>query len=86
MDSKIFERSLKLAEQFQKDVVQVPNLFDSMLQNLLPNVSNEDKVKLQTLVKESNKLIEDARKTGDFVKIKQSIDDLTNNYVRNNNT
>ncbi len=86
MDSKIFERSLKLAEQFQKDVVQVPNLFDSMLQNLLPNVSNEDKVKLQTLVKESNKLIEDARKTGDFVKIKQSIDDLTNKYGRINNT
>ena len=86
MDSKIFEQSLKLAEQFQKDVVHVPKLFDSMLESLLPNVSNEDKVKLQTLVKESNKLIEDARKTGDFVKIKQSIDDLTNKYGRDNNT
>ena len=33
-----------------------------------------------------NKAIEDARKTGDFVKIKQSIDELTTKYGRNNNT
>ena len=85
-DSKILEQSLKLANQFGKDIDQTPKLFDSMLESLLPNVSNDDKVKLQTLVKESNKLIEDARKTGDFVKIKQSIDDLTNKYGRSNNT
>ena len=85
-DSKILEQSLKLANQFQKDIDHIPNLFDSMLESLLPNVSNNDKIKLQELVKESNKLIDEAKKNGDIVKIKQSIDDLTNKYGRNNNT
>jgi len=85
-DNKIFEQSLKMAEQFAKDVDNVPKLFESMLSEVLPKATPEEKIKLQQLVKESNKVIEDARKTGDFVKIKQSIDELTAKHGRNNNT
>lgn len=86
MDNNIFKESLKLAEQFSKDLKSVPQLFDSMLSEVLPNATPEEKIKLQQLVQESNKVIEDARKTGDFVKIKQSIDELISRYGRNNNT
>ena len=86
MDNNIFIESLKLAEQFSKDLKSVPELFDSMLSEVLPNATPEEKIKLQNLVQESNKVIEDARKTGDFVKIKQSIDELNSKYGRNNNT
>ena len=85
-DNKIFEQSLKMAEQFAKDVDNVPKLFESMLSEVLPKATPEEKIKLQQLVKESNKVIEDARKTGDFVKIKQSIDELTAKHGRNSNT
>lgn len=86
MDNNFFKESLKLAEQFSKDLKSVPQLFDSMLSEVLPNATPEEKIKLQQLVQESNKVIEDARKTGDFVKIKQSIDELNSRYGRNNNT
>ena len=86
MDNNIFKESLKLAEQFSKDLKSVPELFDSMLSEVLPKATPEEKIKLQQLVQESNKVIEDARKTGDFVKIKQSIDELNSKYGRNNNT
>ena len=85
-DNDFFKKSLKLAEQYAKDVKNVPNLFDSILSDVLPNVSKEDKIKLQNLVKESNKVIDDAKKHGDFLKIKQSIDELTLKHGRNNNT
>ena len=85
-DNKIFEKTFELAEQFAKDLKNVPNMFDSMLSEALPKATPEEKIKLQQLVKESNKIIEDARKTGDFVKIKQSIDELTFKYGRNSNT
>tara|TARA_R110001592_G_scaffold62969_2_gene192792 strand:- start:1406 stop:1669 length:264 start_codon:yes stop_codon:yes gene_type:complete len=85
-DNKFFEQSLKMADQFAKDVQNVPEMFDSMLSEFLPKATTEEKIKLQNFVKESNKAIEDARKTGDFVKIKQSIDELTTKYGRNNNT
>ena len=85
-DNKVFEQSLKMAQAFQKDIQNVPNLFDSILTEVLPNVSNEEKLKLQTLVQESNKLIDEAKKNGDFLKIKQSIDELNNKYGRNNHT
>lgn len=84
--NNIFEQTLKIAEQFAKDAQNVPKMFDSMLAEVFPNATTEEKIKLQQLVKESNKVIEDARKTGDFVKIKQSIDELTSKYGRNNNT
>jgi len=85
-DNNVFKQSLKMAESFKKDVDSVPDLFDSILTKVLPNVSNEEKIKLQTLVKESNKLIDNAKKNGDFLKIKQSIDELTNKYGSNNHT
>jgi hypothetical protein len=85
-DNKFFEQSLKMADQFAKDVQNVPEMFDSMLSEFLPKATTEEKIKLQNFVKESNKAIEDARKTGDFVKIKQSIDELTRKYGRNYNT
>lgn len=85
-DNKFFEQSLKMADQFAKDVQNVPEMFDSMLSEFLPKATTEEKIKLQNFVKESNKAIEDARKTGDFVKIKQSIDELTTKYGRNYNT
>jgi len=84
--NNIFEQSLKLAEQYAKDVENVPKMFDSMLSEILPKATPEEKIKLQSLVKESNKVIEEARKTGDFAKIKQSIDELTAKHGRNNNT
>ena len=86
MDNNIFENSLRIANQFAKDLENVPKLFDSMMGKVLPEVSKEEKIKLQQLVKESNKLIDEAKKTGDIVKIKESIDNLTNEYGRNNNT
>lgn len=82
----IFKESLKLAEQFAKDINNVPKLFDSVLSDILPNLSDDEKIKLQQLVKESNKLIDNAKKTGDFVNIKESIDELNNKYGRNYNT
>lgn len=85
-DNKFFEQSLKMADQFAKDVQNVPEMFNSMLSEFLPKATTEEKIKLQNFVKESNKAIEDARKTGDFVKIKQSIDELTTKYGRNYNT
>jgi len=85
-DNKFFEQSLKMADQFAKDVQNVPEMFDSMLSEFLPKATTEEKIKIQNFVKESNKAIEDARKTGDFVKIKQSIDELTRKYGRNYNT
>ena len=85
-DNKFFEQSLKMADQFAKDVQNVPEMFDSMLSEFLPKATTEEKIKLQNFVKESNKAIEDARKTGDFIKIKQSIDELTSKYGRNYNT
>jgi len=85
-DNNIFEQSLKIAEQFAKDTKNVPDLFDKILSEVIPKATSEEKIKLQQLVKESNKVIEDARKTGDFVKIKQSIDELTRKHGRNNNT
>ena len=86
MDNSYFKESLKLAEQFSKDLKSVPQIFDSMLSEVLPNATPEEKIKLQQLVQESNKVIENARKTGDFVKIKQSIDELNSKYGRNNHT
>ena len=86
MDNSYFKESLKLAEQFSKDLKSVPQIFDSMLSEVLPNATPEEKIKLQQLVQESNKVIENARKTGDFVKIKQSIDELNSKYGRNHNT
>lgn len=86
MDNNYFKESLKLAEQFSKDLKSVPQIFDSMLSEVLPNATPEEKIKLQQLVQESNKVIENARKTGDFVKIKQSIDELNSKYGRNNHT
>ena len=85
-DNNIFEQSLKIAEQFAKDTKNVPEMFDKILSEVIPKATSEEKIKLQQLVKESNKVIEDARKTGDFVKIKQSIDELTSKYGRNSNT
>jgi hypothetical protein len=85
-DSKIFEATLEMAKSFQNDSKKVPDLFNSILSETLPHVSNDEKIKLQSLVKESNKLIEDAKKSGDFLKIKKSIDELTNKYGRNNHT
>ena len=85
-NKNIFESSLKIAKEFSKELDNVPDLFDSVLKDVIPNVSTEDKIKLQKLVKESNKLIEEAKKDGDFLKIKQSIDELTLKHGRNNNT
>tara|TARA_R100001463_G_scaffold5858_1_gene19831 strand:+ start:917 stop:1180 length:264 start_codon:yes stop_codon:yes gene_type:complete len=84
--NNIFEQSLKLAEQFAKELDGVPKMFDSMLSEVLPKITPEEKIKLQQIVKDSNKVIEDARKTGDFVKIKQSFDELTAKHGRNNHT
>ena len=86
MDNDIFKNSLKLAEQFTKDLDNVPKMFDNLLKELIPKISKEEKIKLQNVVKDSNKVIEQARKTGDFVKIKESIDELSSKYGRNDNT
>ena len=86
MDNDIFKNSLKLAEKFTKDLDNVPKMFDNLLKELIPKISKEEKIKLQNVVKDSNKVIEQARKTGDFVKIKESIDELSSKYGRNDNT
>ena len=45
--NNIFEQTLKIAEQFAKDAQNVPKMFDSMLAEVLPNATTEEKIKLQ---------------------------------------
>tara|TARA_R110002049_G_scaffold111993_1_gene261320 strand:+ start:2817 stop:3077 length:261 start_codon:yes stop_codon:yes gene_type:complete len=83
--NKFMLDSIKLAGTLQKEIDKTPDLFNNMLESMIPNLSNQDKIKMQSLVKESNKLMEDA-KNGSVSDIQQKIDELRNKYGRTNNT
>lgn len=77
--------SMKLAETLTREIDKAPNLLNQMVESSIPNLSNTEKIQLQKLVKESNKLISDA-KSGNVSDIQQRIDELKNKYERNCNT
>ena len=77
--------SMKLAETLTREIDKAPNLLNQMVESSIPNLSNNEKIQLQKLVKESNKLISDA-KSGNVSDIQQRIDELKNKYERNCNT
>lgn len=83
--NKFISQSMKLAETLSNEIDKTPNLLNNVIESMLPNLSNEDKIKMQSLVKESNKLMDDA-KNGNVSDIQQKIDELKNKYGRNINT
>jgi len=83
--NKFISQSMKLAETLSNEIDKTPNLLNNVIESMLPNLSNEDKIKMQSLVKESNKLMDDA-KNGNVSDIQQKIDELKYKYERNPNT
>lgn len=77
--------SMKMAENLQSEIDKAPDVLNNMLESVLPNLSNEDKLTMQSLVKESSKLMDDA-KNGSVSNIQQRIDELTKKYERKTNT
>tara|TARA_R110001632_G_scaffold12010_1_gene42239 strand:- start:982 stop:1242 length:261 start_codon:yes stop_codon:yes gene_type:complete len=77
--------SIKLAGTLQKEIDKAPDVLNNMLESVLPNLSNEDKLTMQSLVKESSKLMDDA-KNGSVSNIQQRIDELSKKYERKVNT
>ena len=77
--------SMKMAENLQSEIDKAPDVLNNMLESVLPNLSNEDKLTMQSLVKESSKLMDDA-KNGSVSNIQQRIDELTKKYERKINT
>lgn len=77
--------SMKMAENLQSEIDKAPDVLNNMLESVLPNLSNEDKLTMQSLVKESSKLMDDA-KNGSVSNIQQRIDELSKKYERKVNT
>ena len=77
--------SMKMAENLQNEIDKAPNVLNNMLESVLPNLSNEDKLTMQSLVKESSKLMDEA-KNGSVSNIQQRIDELSKKYERKVNT
>ena len=71
--------SLKLAENLQRELDKTPDVLNNMMESMMPKLTNEEKIKMQSLVKESSKLMEDA-KNGSVSNIQQRIDELTKKY------
>ena len=74
-----------MAENLQSEIDKAPDVLNNMLESVLPNLSNEDKLTMQSLVKESSKLMDDA-KNGSVSNIQQRIDELSKKYERKVNT
>ena len=55
--NNIFEQTLKIAEQFAKDAQNVPKMFDSMLAEVLPNATTEEKLNYNNLLKSQTRLL-----------------------------
>lgn len=83
--NSFFLDSLKLAENLQKEMDNAPNVLNNMLESMMPKLTNEEKIKMQSLVKESSKLMDEA-KNGSVSDIQQRIDELKNKYGRANNS
>ena len=83
--NSFFLDSLKLAENLQKEMDNAPNVLNNMVESMMPKLTNEEKIKMQSLVKESSKLMDDA-KNGSVSNIQQRIDELTKKYERKVNT
>ena len=77
--------SMKMAENLQNEIDKAPDVLNNMLESVLPNLSNEDKLTMQSLVKESSKLMDEA-KNGSVSNIQQRIDELSKKYERKVNT
>jgi len=77
--NKFLIDSLKLAENLQRELDKAPNVLNNMMESMMPKLTNEEKIKMQSLVKESSKLMEDA-KNGSVSNIQQRIDELTKKY------
>ena len=83
--NSFFLDSLKLAENLQREIDKAPDVLNNMLESMMPKLTNEEKIKMQSLVKESSKLMDDA-KNGSISDIQQRIDELKNKYGRENNS
>lgn len=83
--NKFLIDSLKLAENLQREMDNAPNVLNNMMESMMPKLTNEEKVKMQSLVKESSKLMDDA-KNGSISDIQQRIDELKNKYGSENNS
>jgi len=83
--NNFFLDSLKLAENLQKEMDNAPNVLNNMLESMMPKLTNEEKIKMQSLVKESSKLMDEA-KNGSVSDIQQRIDELKNKYGGANNS
>ena len=71
--------SLKLAENLQRELDNAPDVLNNMMESMMPKLTNEERIKMQSLVKESSKLMDDA-KNGSVSNIQQRIDELTKKY------
>lgn len=83
--NSFFLDSLKLAENLQREIDKAPDVLNNMLESMMPKLTNEEKIKMQSLVKESSKLMDEA-KNGSVSDIQQRIDELKNKYGRANNS
>lgn len=83
--NNFFIDSLKLAENLEKEMDNAPNVLNNMLESMMPKLTNEEKIKMQSLVKESSKLMDEA-KNGSVSDIQQRIDELKNKYGGANNS
>lgn len=77
--------SLKLAENLQRELDKTPDVLNNMMESIMPKLTNEERIKMQSLVKESSKLMDDA-KNGSVSNIQQRIDELTKKYGGENNS
>tara|TARA_R100000541_G_scaffold1073_1_gene4993 strand:- start:423 stop:683 length:261 start_codon:yes stop_codon:yes gene_type:complete len=77
--------SLKLAENLQRELDNAPDVLNNMMESMMPKLTNEERIKMQSLVKESSKLMDDA-KNGSVSNIQQRIDELTKKYGGENNS
>jgi predicted nuclease with TOPRIM domain len=83
--NSFFLDSLKLAENLQREIDKAPDVLNNMLESMMPKLTNEEKIKMQSLVKESSKLMDEA-KNGSVSDIQQRIDELKNKYGSANNS
>ena len=83
--NSFFLDSLKLAENLQREMDNAPNVLNNMVESMMPKLTNEEKIKMQSLVKESSKLMDEA-KNGSISNIQQRIDELKNKYGSANNS
>ena len=83
--NKFLIDSLKLAENLQRELDNAPDVLNNMMESMMPKLTNEERIKMQSLVKESSKLMDDA-KNGSVSNIQQRIDELTKKYGGENNS